>query len=210
MAAKWKVGLAAAALLALIGGAAWVVTNDGSGTEPDASPVPVAKRPPEEPANPNPLADLTPENMQLAPHEHPFPRAYSQHYWTMLIEPTIYLDAMLRDVLLAGGQLVVREFDSLEALLSLPERLIMNCTGLGAKALFGDEELTPIKGQLTVLLPQPEVDYIMGTAGLSTIPRRDGILLGQTWEPGEWSLEPNPTEMRRVMEGLTRFFADMA
>ena len=170
----------------------------------------LSESPPEEPASPNPLADLTPENMQLAPHEHPFPRAYAQHYWTMLIEPNIYLDAMLRDVLLAGGRLVVREFDSLEALLSLPERLIMNCTGLGAKTLFGDQELTPIKGQLTVLLPQPEVDYIMGTAGLSTIPRRDGILLGQTWEPGDSSLEPNPTEMQRVMEGLTRFFADMA
>lgn len=86
----------------------------------------------------------------------------------------------------------------------------MNCTGLGAKTLFGDEELTPIKGQLTVLLPQPEVDYIMGTTGLSMIPRRDGIALGQTWEPGEWSLEPSPTEMERVLEGLTQFFADMA
>ena len=35
----------------------------------------------------------------------------------------------------------------------------MNCTGLGAKALFGDEELTPVKGQLTFLLPQPEIAY---------------------------------------------------
>ena len=82
--------------------------------------------------------------------------------------------------------------------------------GLGAKDLFGDEELTPIRGQLTVLLPQPEVDYIMGEGALSMIPRRDGIALGQTWEPGEWSLEPNPTETQRVMDGLTRFFADMA
>jgi len=128
----------------------------------------------------------------------------------MLIEPSIYLDAVLRDVLLAGGRLVVREFDSLQALLALPERLIINCTGLGAKALFGDEELTPIKGQFTVLLPQREVDYLIGARGLSMIPRRDGILLGQTWERGEWSLEPNLTEARRVMEGLTRFFAAMA
>ena len=64
--------------------------------------------------------------------------------------------------------------------------------------------------RMIVLLPQPEVDYIMGTTGLSTIPRRDGVALGQTWESGEWSLEPNPTETRRVMEGLTQFYADMA
>lgn len=169
----------------------------------------LSESPPEEPASPDPLADLAPENMQLSPDEHPFPRPYARRFWTMLIEPSIYLDAVLRDVLLAGGELVVREFDSLEALLGVPERLVVNCTGLGAKALFGDEELTPIKGQLTVLLPQPEVDYIMGTAGLSTIPRQDGVLLGQTWQRGESSLEPSPTEMQRVMEGLTQFFADM-
>ncbi len=165
---------------------------------------------PSEPESPDPLADLTPEDRQLAADEHPFPRAYARHYWTMLIEPGIYLEALLRDVLLAGGKLVVREFDSLEELLSLPESLIINCTGLGAQVLFGDEQLVPIKGQLTVLLPQPEVDYIMGTTGLSTIPRKDGMLLGQSWERGESSLEPNPSEMQRVMEGLTRFYAEMS
>ena len=170
----------------------------------------LSENPPQVPESPDPLADLTPEDVQLAPGEHPFPRAYARHYWTMLIEPGIYLDAVLRDVLLAGGHLVVREFHSLEELLTLPETLIINCTGLGAKDLFGDEELTPIRGQLTVLLPQPEVDYIMGEGALSVIPRRDGIALGQTWEPGEWSLEPSPTEMQRVMDGLTQFFADMA
>jgi glycine/D-amino acid oxidase-like deaminating enzyme len=166
--------------------------------------------PPEDPESPDPLADLAVGSLWLAPGEHPFPRPYARRYWTMLIEPTIYLNAVLRDVLLAGGRLVVREFDSLEALLALPERLIVNCTGLGSKSLFGDEELTPIMGQLTVLLPQPEVDYLVGAGGLSVIPRRDGVALGNVRLRGESSLEPNPTEAQRVMEGLTGFFADMA
>jgi glycerol-3-phosphate dehydrogenase len=127
----------------------------------------------------------------------------------MLIEPSIYLEAVLRDVLLAGGHLVVRDFDSLGAILALPEGLIVNCTGLGSKTLFGDDELVPIKGQLTVLVPQPEVDYIMGTTGLSTIPRKDGMLMGQTWERGEASLEPSTAEMQRVISGLTQFFEEM-
>ena len=169
----------------------------------------LSQSPPEEPDSPDPLGDLAPENVQLAPDEHPFPRPYARRFWTMLIEPSIYLDAVLRDVLLAGGDLVVREFDSLQALLALPERLIVNCTGLGSKELFADDQLIPIKGQLTVLLPQPEVDYIIGANGLSMIPRQDGILLGQTWERGESSLEPSATEAQRVMEGLTQFFADM-
>ena len=170
----------------------------------------LSESPPEQPQSPNPLGDLAPETVQLTPDEHPFPRPYALRFWTMLIEPNIYLDAMLRDVLLAGGRLVVREFDSLEAVLALPERLIINCTGLGAKALFGDEELTPARGQLTVLLPQSEVGYIIGAGPLSMIPRRDGILLGNTWGAGDWSLEPSATETQRVLEGFTRFFADMA
>ena len=32
--------------------------------------------------------------------------------------------------------------------------MIVNCTGLGAKAIFSDPELMPLKGQLVVLIPQ--------------------------------------------------------
>ena len=39
------------------------------------------------------------------------------------------------------------------------------------------------------------------------IPRRDGIALGSTHERGEWSLEPRRTEMHRVMDGYTDFWA---
>lgn len=51
----------------------------------------------------------------------------------------------------------MREFADRAAIAALAQRLVFNCTGLGAKALFDDAELTPVKGQLTILLPQPEV-----------------------------------------------------
>jgi glycine/D-amino acid oxidase-like deaminating enzyme len=104
---------------------------------------------------------------------------------------------------------VVRDFGDLRAVAALPEALVMNCTGLGARALFGDDELMPIKGQLTVLLPQPEVDYITLTNELYMFPRRDGILLGGTHERGQWTLEPDTDAAARVLDGHTRFFAAM-
>ena len=94
--------------------------------------------------------------------------------------------------------------------MTLPESLIVNCSGLGSRDLFADRDLIPIKGQLTVLLPQPEIDYLMVGGGLYMIPRRDGIALGSTHERGEWSLEPSRTEMHRVMEGHTKFWRQMA
>ena len=63
-------------------------------------------------------------------------------------DPDIYLEALMRDVLAFGGSIIIRGFDSPRDFMSLPEPLIVNCTGLGAKRLFRDDELTPVKGQL--------------------------------------------------------------
>jgi D-amino-acid oxidase len=158
----------------------------------------------------NPLRDLYPAARSLSKKDHPFPYDYVDCFVTMLIEPPIYLNAVLRDFLLFGGRLSVREFNNRDALLALPESVVLNCTGIGAKTLFDDEELVPVKGQLVVLLPQPEVDYItLMLDGLYMFPRRDGILLGGTFERGEWSLEVNEAERRRVVEGHTEFFRNI-
>lgn len=154
-------------------------------------------------------ADLYFEPEVLGPGEHPFPRTFVRRFTTMMVEPQTYLHALVRDYQLAGGRIVTRELPAREAVAALPEPVVVNCTGLGAKALFGDEELTPVKGQLTVLLPQPEIDYIVLADDLYMMPRSDGILLGGTHERGEWSLEPNREAMDRIVAGHAEFFAAM-
>jgi hypothetical protein len=77
----------------------------------------------------------------------------------MMIEPATYLAALVADVHRAGGTFVVRRFADANEIMAVPEPAVVNHTGLGTAALFGDPELVPLKGQLTVLLPQPEVDY---------------------------------------------------
>jgi glycine/D-amino acid oxidase-like deaminating enzyme len=94
----------------------------------------------------------------------------------------------------------VREFGSREEIASLPESVIFNCTGLGSKALFDDAALIPVRGQLEVLLPQPEVDYCYLNDSFYMFPRRDGIILGGTFEHGKWSLEPNADQTTRILE----------
>jgi glycine/D-amino acid oxidase-like deaminating enzyme len=124
---------------------------------------------------------------------------------TLMIEPPIYLNALLEDFYLAGGKLIVKKFDSIQSISQLPEKVIMNCTGLGAGKLFGDRELVPVKGQLTVLLPQAEVDYSYVLPShdnlLYMFPRKDGIILGGTSEKGNWSLEPDSGESERILNG---------
>lgn len=127
---------------------------------------------------------------------------------TMMIEPPIYLNALLQDFYLAGGKINVRTFDSLRDVMQLKEKVIMNCTGLGAGKLFNDTEIMPIRGQLNVLLPQPEIDYgyIVPSYDdlLYMFPRKDGIILGGTFDYGNWSTEPDPKVSERILNGHAR------
>jgi len=155
------------------------------------------------------LRDLFPEIRSHEAGTHPFPVPEASSFVTMMIETPVYLAAIMRDVLLAGGRVVVRDFAEIGQVLALPEPAIVNCTGLGARALFGDADLEPVKGQLTVLLPQPEIDYVTLYGSLYMMPRRDGILLGGTYEGGEWSLEPNRAAEAQVLDGHAKFFGAM-
>lgn len=130
------------------------------------------------------LQGLQPELKELPAGTHPFANKYVRQFDGMIAEPPIYLPAMLTDVRIAGGKVVVREMKSLAEVQALPQKLVFNCTGLGAKSLFGDEELTPIRGQLTILLPQPEVTYATVYENTYMFSRRDGVVLGGTHEMG--------------------------
>lgn len=156
------------------------------------------------------IADVWPTSVTLSPGEHPFGSLYASRLLTMHIEPSVFLPSILLDFRAIGGRVVVRDFGDVQSIRDLPHPLIVNCTGLGAGALFGDAEMLPIKGQLTVLAPQPEVDYItVGPGDLYMMPRQDGIILGGTHERGEWSLEPNPAEVERIMRGHRALFEQM-
>jgi D-amino-acid oxidase len=166
--------------------------------------------------------DLVPAYLQperdrevLGPGEHPFPTKYAVRTPSLAIEPSIYLDKLMADFALFGGKIVIRKFDTPRDLMSLPESIVVNCTGLGSKTLFSDDELVPIKGQLTICIPQPEVKYrAFGRLADSTVaasinPRSDGIVIGNMMERDNWSLDPNPEVRQQNVDAAVRFFAAM-
>ena len=174
-------------------------------------------RPPN-PERPDLMAGLQPGEILLKPGEHPFPTKYASWGPTIRIEPSIYLDALVRDFQLWGGRIVVRKFDTPRDLAALAEPIVINCSGLGARDLFGDRELLPLKGQLTVMVPQAEVGYHTlgglqppppGSLGLHMMPRSDGIVLGGTSQRDVWTLEPDEAERTRVVDGHIALFSSM-
>ncbi len=184
-------------------GVSWI--HEYTPTNNAVSAAPVAGR-----VAASPEGSMLPEGLALGRvtlgrGEHPFATRYARRHPTLRFEPTIYLDALMRDVLTFGGRIAVRSFETPRDLASLPETLIINCTGLGAKRLFGDDELTPVKGQLVVLVPQAGVDYSTWTM----LPRTDGIVLGHVMQPGVWSLDVDEGERQRVMDHHLRMFSTM-
>lgn len=162
---------------------------------------------------------LLSEQTLLQPGEHPFPTTYCIERPELRIEPNIYLPALMDDVVTFGGHFVIRKFETTRDVMALSENLVVNCTGLGARALFGDEELMPLKGLLVLLPAQDEVKY--STSGgvnipasqrglfIHMMPRTDGIVLGGTSERNVWTTDVNEAEKTRIIENHVTLFKSM-
>ncbi len=156
--------------------------------------------------DPNPLDRYFPGTRWVPDAEHPFALDKVVLHETMYVETGRFLRELTKDIQIAGGAIRVRKFAEPADLLSLPEQLVFNCTGLGARELFGDKELRPARGQLAVLLPQPEVRYAYSGNDGYMFPRPDGILLGGTFELDQWSTVPEPAAIERILSRHKKLF----
>ena len=152
---------------------------------------------------------LLPEAKVLKQGEHPFGDKFCRQWDSMLIEPPMFLNALMTDFRIAGGKFVVGEIRTPAEIQALQQKLVFNCTGLGAKALFNDADLIPLRGQLTILLPQPEVTYATIWEDTYMFSRHDGVLLGGTHERGNWSLEVDQPTVTSKLAKQAELFASM-
>ncbi|HXU33716.1 MAG TPA: FAD-dependent oxidoreductase, partial [Thermoanaerobaculia bacterium] len=119
-----------------------------------------------------------------------------------IAEMPIYLEYLHRRFVAFGGVLHLRALTSVAEAFAETDRVV-NCTGLGARELFGDAEVYPVRGQLVrltgVALNRWYLDE-KGSGGVSyIIPRSHDIVLGGTVEPGIEDLTPDPAETQRIL-----------
>lgn len=149
--------------------------------------------------------ELYPGRRQHNDPETYFGYPYTQQLYAMMIDPTVYLAALVRDFYMAGGTIVVQTLTELADVLSLPAPVIINCTGLGAASLFKDKGMIPVKGQLGILLPQAGIDYGYVAPEkdnlLYMFPRTNELILGGTSEYGNASLHVDPSQIERILRG---------
>jgi D-amino-acid oxidase len=154
--------------------------------------------------------DLFPSTAELLPDDHPFTNWHVWRHLSLLIEPAIYLPRLMRDLREAGGIIVEREMRDLAEVMNLDEPAIFNCTGLGARDLFADAEMMPVRGQLVFMPADERIDYnTHAPGGLYMFPRADGILLGGTFERGATHLHADPETTKSIVREHANVFQSM-
>ena len=123
------------------------------------------------------IRDITPRSEQLPPGAAPFPVASVRRASLMQFNIADYGHTLTGDFLAAGGRFERREFHTPAEFAALKEKVVINCTGYGARALWKDETVVPVRGQIGWLIPQPEVNYGLYYDGVSVLSRRDGIVI---------------------------------
>jgi glycine/D-amino acid oxidase-like deaminating enzyme len=122
------------------------------------------------------IPDLIPRGEDFGPGSHPFGGRYLRRNSLMMFNISAYARLLLTDFLANAGRIEIAEFHAPDDLAKLRERVLINATGYGSRALFGDESIIPVRGQLARLIPQPEVNYGLFYKNVSFVPRRDGLV----------------------------------
>lgn len=154
------------------------------------------------------LSDISPRSVDLPPGTHPFRPAFARRNSSLTFNVADLAHQLTTDFLVGGGAIVPMEFHAPSDLSRLKQRSIINCTGYGARALWRDESIIPVRGQIAWLIPQPGLTYGVYYNGLSMLARRDGIVVQDVGED-EWFGygDANETPDRAAAEASVRQLA---
>src|ERR1700744_1031814 len=123
------------------------------------------------------IRDLTPRGQDLPPGATPFPVKYVRRSENMQFNIADYAHTLMTEFFTAGGKFVRKEFHAPNDLTQLKEKVVINCPGYAATEWWNDKSITPVRGQIAWLIPQPEVNYGFNYKNISILSRRDGIVV---------------------------------
>jgi hypothetical protein len=122
------------------------------------------------------IGDLMAQGVDFAPGSHSLGARYLRRSSLMMFNLTAYTRVLMGDFGANGGKLEIAEFHTPDDFARLREKTLINATGYGARALFGDQTVTPVRGQLARVIPQPDINYGLFYKDVSFVPRRDGLV----------------------------------
>jgi glycine/D-amino acid oxidase-like deaminating enzyme len=156
--------------------------------------------------------DLIPQATDFQPGSHSFGQRVVRRNSQLMFNLTAYTRTLLADFAANGGKIEIAEFHTPAEFARLKERTLINATGYGARALFGDASLIPVRGQLTRMIPQADVSYGLLYRNVSFVPRRDGLVFQAIGDNDYYGYEddseiPDRTEAEHAVNTIASLFA---
>ena len=159
------------------------------------------------------IADLTPRRQLLTGGSTPFGNRTVWRHENLMFNIADYGHTLMTDFLLAGGKFEYRDFHTPNEIARLKEKVVINCTGYGARDLWKDDTVMPVRGQIAWLIPQPEVNYGLYYKHINVLSRTDGICVqslegGDMRGYGDTNETPDRSEADHVVNTIAPLFAD--
>lgn len=161
------------------------------------------------------LPDLLTQGQEFAPGTHTLGPRYLRRNSLMMFNLTEYSRLLMGDFGANGGKIEIAEFRSPGEFAKLREKTLINATGYGARALFGDESIIPVRGQLARAIPQPEINYGIFYNNVSFLPRRDGLVFQAIGDDDYYGFNddtvvPDRSEADRAVNTIAALFGGPA
>jgi glycine/D-amino acid oxidase-like deaminating enzyme len=156
--------------------------------------------------------DLIPQGVDFQPGSHSLGQRRLRRFSQLMFNLTSYTRTLLEDFRASGGKIEIAEFRAPAEFERLRERTLINATGYGARALFGDQSLVPVRGQLTRMIPQVDVNYGLYYRNVGFVPRRDGLIFQVLGENEYYGYNddtevPDRAEGERAVNTIASLFA---
>ena len=132
------------------------------------------------------IKDIMPQAQPLSAAENPFALPYATRTSQMHFNFPAYAHLLLTEFFERGGLFVARDFNDPSQFGQLREKVVINATGYGARDLWRDRTIIPVRGQTGWLVPQHEADYSLRYKEAMVMSKADGVVvMNNPIEPGE-------------------------
>jgi D-amino-acid oxidase len=128
---------------------------------------------------------------------------FNWSFTTLLIHPHAYLEFLLTIFTTLGGRIMLRLVD-INNIAVLPEPILVNSLGLGARDFVDDPGLIPVKGQLVFHKPV-RLQFIMAAGDFVVLPRRDALVLGSLFHTEYDDIEATEANTELIWDTISRW-----
>ena len=125
-----------------------------------------------------------------------------------VIEMQLYMPWLRSRVEALGGSFVQSFVEDLN---EVSGEVVVNCVGLGARELCGDEEVRPARGQVILIDQDPGIGHFdqQPETLTYTIPRSDVTVLGGTAQVDDWGMDIRAEDDKLILSKVEALWPEL-